>query len=406
MRLLQELITLTEELNEQEDQEQLVMLFEDLGKLRDLGLGRMINAFKQSYRIYDGKHGNRKLSTDPIGNQIVRHQTLVGRDSEAVDIGVVRGWKDVKKAYKDHPETVAFVLYLHGKASVLVVSNDYKISSSREAVGISWDLTGTATAEQIKNLAKNFAELDKKGEVVNTDDSHIPAFLRKKPDGERTKSKSQVSLRSKEYKGYDSDKKEGRYEEVISHYQGISQTIETVKEFVDALAKEFSTAMTGKLILADQNAMTKRGVRGQNQPIEKKDLKLFTDDIRTRLAKYKVSKLDTVADAHELVKKVFSGKGERIKFAGLGYSLTPKTRYLGSSNSGLVKVPGQKFKQPRHYSDTTMRDLIKGREIAIDLEAVQGYHTLTIYVKFKEGQLVPTKVMYYDDKDKRHEEVM
>lgn len=393
MRLLEELAIINGEL-QQIDQS--FQLLEDLGKLKELGLGRLVNAFKQSFTMYSGRRSVTRPATSGIGNKINRQVTGVGNNSEAIDLGVIKNWNDVKKAYKNNDGGAAIVFYINNKASVLMVSNGWNVVDKYSGLGLAWDFKGTSLKdEEINDLASTLNTQELKGEKVagkDDDDGKIPAFLRKEPNPNK---KSERSMKTQN-NDYDWNEKKYKTKDVITHYQGITQTPKDIAAFITKLASYVGATLTGKLILTDKEARAKRGNRNSNPVIEPKDIKLFKDQLSTRLAKYKLSKYDEVEDVAAFVKKVFEGGANKLTLAGTTYSAVPDAKYLGSNS----KHRGEDRKA---FHDTTMRDLFSGKsiEMQFDSKTPGKYGALYLTIKFVKGSIEPVEASYYDENQKR-----
>lgn len=150
------------------------------------------------------------------------------------------------------------------------------------------------------------------------------------------------------------------------NFVGVSVNVASVRNFVNALAKEVK--LTGKVAMSDAKAMDKRKERNANPPIEPKDLKLFADDIKTRLSKYKNSKLETVEDAKAFFEKAMAGGLKKINLGGLTY---------------IAKIN-------ETYTKASLVDALAGKTVYLQFDAdraTSGYGELKIGVKIENGML-------------------
>lgn len=150
------------------------------------------------------------------------------------------------------------------------------------------------------------------------------------------------------------------------NFVGVSVNVASVRNFVNALAKEIK--LTGKVAMSDAKAMDKRKERNANPPIEAKDLKLFADDIKTRLAKYKNSKLETVEDAKAFFEKAMAGGLKKINLGG--------STYIAKINET--------------YTKASLVDALAGKTVYLQFDAdraTSGYGELKIGVKIENGML-------------------
>ena len=359
-------------------------LLEDLGNLRKLGLGTMVDAFKQTYSR------GKELDTRAVGNKFSRYDHgAIGRDSETVDGGIIKNWNGLKKVYlankDDYP--LATIFSVDGKPVSLMIASISELDSINSRVALAWDFSSVKpTPEEATELTKG---LNSKGSESS---------WRRKVVGDV---KPEKSSRSEKIEDETYNYQTSKYEKlfVTKKYSGFAQTVREVTPFVNNLAKAFGSRLTVKLILADKARMEKRNERNANPPIDPKVLKLFTDEIKTRLAKYKNSKVASAEDAQDFVNKVFGGGLKRLKFAGSTYTVVPAKEYIGSNDH---RGQGKGYKS---FYNGTMSDLISGKNVTMQFEADRAesdYNTLYLTVKFSKGQLIPVEARYNnrDDKNK------
>jgi len=384
MELLNELLEIKSQLD-------FSMLLEDLGKLKDLGVGRMINAFKQSYQTYDHGRGQSRrtgIRASEIGKNLHRYSG-VGPNSEAVEVPKVSSWATVKKAFKANEASRAAIFYVDGKAIVLLICDTYDISTNSRAAGLSWDLNGVGcTPSEINNITSTLSD--------NTESSYSTKKVIHDNDKSTPKATSRHTIEK-----HESGWKAEPDKIVAQHYQGVAQYVRTVGLFFDELFKVFGPRIKMKILTSDSEAMKTRGDRSRNRPMERTEISLFSDSLRVRLAKYKNTKVQSVDDMRTFIEKVFSREAKKLKFAGATYTAMPRERTLGSNNSYKHE------KTYRNYTDKTMQNLIMGKEVSMEFDADQAageYHTLYVFVKFKDGTLVPTKAKYWDVEKKTYVE--
>ena len=431
MELLVELL----KINEQTAEDQLIQLFEDLGNLKKLNIGSMINAFKQSY--YRGSKGQNGHTTE-VENKFRRHYGI-GKESEIIESDVqIKNWGGFRKVIEGvEGYPVGAVINLDKKPVAVVVLNGTELKYKNETVGVAWDFSKTGLSDEVKNAVmfalenadghynrklskirkdksetdsvpvERFYRLDKvkalekegktvKGErqvpvkdyetwydamkdggaKVNRDDKLVTATLNDLPIGEWNKETG---------KGFIIYRQEALNAEVSEVYgkpkqiQGISHKVEQLRSFVEALTNV--GVVTLSVVMVDKEGQKKNQDRlkvGGPAPREVSQSKA-KEALNKRLAFYKASKLETAEDAFDFMKKVFSGKAKQINFEGNTYSAIPSANSFGSHGKGY-----------QIFTDTTMKDLITGKPVAVKFEADRAkgeYSTLTIGVKLVNGSL-------------------
>lgn len=352
-------------------------LFEELGNLGKLGLGPMVNAFKQTYAVYHRKNGDKNTSKE--GNKFSNQHRGIGKDSEAVDVGHVKNWAGLRREYKKHSDDhpVAAIFKVDDKPVALLIAAEYDTTSINDKVALAWDFSKLGVDEE--EGKKLIAGLNTKGdsswrtEIVGTDKKALAS-------GRTDKEKE---------RDYDFNVKDYVEKFTTKKYAGFTQTVREIVPFVNNLGATFGTRLTVALIMADKVRAEKNRARSANRPIDPKDLKLFKDDLSTRLAKYKNTKVDTAEDAADFVKKVFGGGLKKLKFAGRTYSAVPEKEYMGSSHSGRGKH--------EYFYNGTFATLLSGKPATMKFEADRkegDYNTLYLTVKMVNGSLVPVEVRY------------
>ena len=355
-------------------------LLEELGNLGKLGLGPMVDAFKQTYSAWQRGRSEAHKETSSTEKKFSQEHREIGKDSETVDGGNIKNWMGLKKLYTkfsaDKP--VAAIFYVDKKPVALMIGAEWSLASINDKVALSWDFSKVApTKEESEALTKG---LNTKG----TSNS-----WRAKVVGGSTKlgASGRTDIEKSEEYVY----KKAEYEEKFTtkKYAGFVQTVREIVPFVNNLAKAFGERLDVKLILADKVRKAKQGERQANRPIEAKDISLFKDDLKTRLTKYKNSKADTAENAQEFIDKVLSGALKKLTFAGSTYSTTPVKKYIGSND--------RHQKGYRAFYDGTMNDLISGKPVTMEFEADRkesDYNTLYLTVKMIKGALVPVEMKY------------
>ena len=367
MQLLQELLQINNNLEMEE-------LLEELGNLGKLGLGSMVNAFKQTYSVaYRGQNKGEK-HTGETGKKFSRENSTLGKDSEAVDGGNIKNWMGLKRVYNKYAERfpLATIFTVDDKPVALMIADRGQLESINDKVALAWDFSKVApTDEEAKDLVKG---LNTKGEL---------SWKEKVFNSDRSLAKSERSDNISKEEGW-GDNAVTSF--TTKKFTGFTQTVREVVPFINNLASTFKTRLEVKLILADQERTKKQSERRLNRPIDPKELTLFKDDIKTRLAKYKNSKVDTAEDAADFVKKVFAGGMKKLRLAGSTYSAIPSKKYTGSAN-----------RKHEGFYNGTMQDLFTGKSVTMEFEADRAerdYHTLYLTVKLVKGQLVPVEARY------------
>lgn len=362
MELLAELLAL----NEDRDLE---TLLEDLGKLKMLGLGRMANAFKQSYRYYDdgrGRYSNSGPRASDVGNKIKARNTWIGPNSEIIDSkGTIKNWGTIKKAYRDADAAgtppAAAVIYVQNKACALIIGDIDKMSSQKQVFGLSYDFTGLLDEDETLSIV-----------------SVLPGLV---PDGGRSVDSTQTnpkgSSKALTHRFY-GDK---GYENAVKHYEGFGVLHKNMGAFIDGLVETFGAKLKFKIITQDKSMQDTVKQRSQNRPVAPSDIKLFKDDITVRLAKYKLNNAVTVNNVREFLDKIFNGDGKKIKFAGETYEAKPSDANGKVSVLMHGKTAEMTFsvvRRPGEYSwDVTEREIYVGIKL-------EGMTIKPVYVKYRE----------------------
>jgi len=328
-------------------------LIEDLGNLRTLKLGKMINALKQSYHVSQGRHGNVHYGSGEVKNKFERYRTNgIGPDSEIKDVAKpIKSWSDIRRAYVDF-NPVFYVLQVGTKPVMMIIGD---VTAVGQTVGVAWNFIGID--EDVTPIIKTLCRVSKgySDEELKNDSKTSRTHLRHKP--------------------WDEKEPPGK----IQNYEGAAQQVRDLKPAVEEMIKLFGDKLNFRLVLKDPKAMKKTQDRWKNPKVDREDLKLFADDIQKRLKLYKNSKIESVDDLKTFVEKVFSGSGKlkKINFAGRTYNAVPGSSYSTSSNE--------------------MKSLLSGKTITISFEAdreVGDYNSLYLDVKFVNGMIVPVSAKY------------
>lgn len=422
---------LLKELLDIKQNQSLEQLLEDMGNLKKLGLGPLVNAFKQTF--YKSTNRGGALHDTEVGNKFSRGNGI-GRDSEIIDYsGVIKKWAHVRKAFTSHPDSVAIAFRLNDKPIALMVAQSEDVTRASAACGLAWDLTksGLTEAEQNKALAAldqpkggtkgksthdkveeiftsswekkrelekdgktlggtktipyddyedwsdrvrgGGAKLDKSGDkiIAKVGDTEVGSWNKDTKKGELIVTKSEAeSINSMISTVYGKPKQ----------YVGITHTIKQAASFIEELAMFGS--LTAQVVLADKNAMAKRGERIANKPIDPKELKLFKDDVSVRLAKYKNSKIESVADCKQFLEKVLTGGFKKLTLGKRTYTTQPGD----------------------YYNDAIITKLITGKPLQISFDAdrsTNDYTNMVITVKLVNGVLTPIEARYSGDDHKQ-----
>ena len=97
--------------------ESIDQLDEDLGDLRNLNAGNLLNVFKQQSQSADAPSFVRSWSGP-----------LLGQNSEMVDLGKIKSWKDLRKASAKNPDLIGAIFYVDGQAFASINYRDPAIN--------------------------------------------------------------------------------------------------------------------------------------------------------------------------------------------------------------------------------------------------------------------------------------
>lgn len=330
------------------------ILDEALGTLSQLNAGPLINVLKQSgYTSGRGARGTPVISKDQPKFQ----KPDIGSESPIVDAGKIKSIADIRKAYKKVEYPAGFALY---------------IGTTTVALGIydSWDLGGSSRSGQLAwDFTKFHNELDSVMEKMNAGKPfYASTRVHVKP----------TSIQDKEEESYNYYPRPGesRFTTKQVKYTGDTKTTAGAAQLIEiaaAVAAEVGQPLMAKLILTDMEARKKRSSRQQIRY----ELSRTGDDLKTRVAKYKLSKKPTANNIKEFVDAVMAKKLSTIQFAGGAYSL--------SSNTDAVPVQALLHGKPFNASYRT---------------ATPGhYDSVDITYVYSDGGIVPIAARYKNNND-------
>ena len=327
------------------------ILDEALGTLSQLNAGPLINVIKQSgYTSGRGARATPVISKDQPKFQ----KPDIGSESPIVDAGKIKSIADIRKAYKKVEYPAGFALYIGTTTVALGIYDSWDISGSSRSGEIAWDFT------------KFHNEFDSVMEKMNAGKtSYAATRVNVKP----------TSIQDKEEQSYNYDPRPGKSSFTTKQvkYTGDTKTTAGAAQLIEiaaAVAAEAGQPLMAKLILTDMEARKKRSSRQQLRY----ELSKTGDDIKTRLAKYKLSKKPTANNIKEFVDAVMAKKLSAIQFAGNAYSL--------SSNSNAVAV----------------QDLLHGKPFNASYRTVLpgDYSTIDVTYVYTDNGIIPIFAKYKD----------
>jgi hypothetical protein len=279
-------------------------------------------------------------------NWITQENQIAGVDK--------KGLADIRKAFKTHVTAKAIALYVDNKPVGFAKFDSEDIGhASREGV-LAYDIS----AYQDK--------IDAFDDAINQTKSE----WEKKYSPSKTKSTTILSKESIDYsRARDAA---GNYKTYIHKHVGEITSTAMLSKFID-LIMNFGE-VTFKLVIAEDRK--KRLDRTNNKPISREYLSLFNTDLKTRLAKYKLSKKPTASNIEDFLKAAEKGIGV-IQFAGSSYHL-----------------------QKSAYQDIEPVQLLNGKSFTIRYKtATPGhYHDVEVEYSFDKtnGMLMPLTVKWSD----------
>lgn len=410
------------------------LLFEDLGNLKTLKLGRMINALKQSYAFYNSSYRN----NEHVGNKI-NSNLYIGANSVIHDVPSIKEFADIRKVYtKTHEGCRAMALYANGEAFAFIIGDEVTKPSLNMAIAYDFSklpLPPEKHAELAKTLGVDGKDYNKHSDKVPSKSTHQQANIERvsswdkkrvydhdkkelPPHKDRVvtnfdkwekdvrkaaynfetiKSDNRILARDKKTNKllgeFDKDKSTGYVRDYgddqfnpdienviheLKNFEGLTVNVGQLRNFINAICADLKgIKITGKAVMFDADSNNLRQKRYQNHPIAPEDFKLFADDLRVRLAKYKNSKLVTVADAVEFLEVMMTGRMQKINLGGATYIAK-----VGDTDSsmGRAMLAGKKFTLSFSPDTTT-----------------SGYSSLYIDVKMINNVLTPIQARYNEN---------
>jgi hypothetical protein len=459
MELLLELFQINEQVEQELFEGQLMTLLEDLGNLKQLNIGPMINAFKQHYSSNKSSRGRSLTQTD-VGNKLNRNWvSRIGRDSEVIqDSSVIKNWNHVRRVIDKAEGNVSGAVINLNKKPIAVMVTPYagELNYKDTAVGLAWDFTRGAVlkdeekdallkvlsapeADYRKHIVKgskdkseatsvkweSFYKSDKiqalaaAGKPPRSGERNVPVkdyetwYDAMKDGGAKIEKGDEIvkaefkgmpagEWNKKEGKGFFIQRGEAFNPSVDLVYgkpkqiQGIAQRVENVKEFINLLAKYGTVTLT--LILGDKIADVKaseRRARGTPEP-------RILDATEMRNAKEALKKRLAIFKA---------GKLESVEDAAafLKKVFEGKAKKINFAGQTYIALPEAKYLGSNHraggrdsqsFYDRTMQNLIAGKaiEISFDSDRSKGDSgSLYMSVKLVNGTLTPVSARYYEN---------
>lgn len=356
----------------------IIPLFEDIGNLKDLGVGRLINAFKQQFHDRSMRGRPARAGESEVGNKFTNSGSRVGRDSEIEDYGVLVKIQDFRKIMRKYdegkPDIVGCAVYVKNKPVAMVVGSSNTFSGINNVAGIAWDLSSLPEDKANKILDSIGGDLSYRDMRKVTHEPEkwvdVDADTKKKIPAKTTSTSAIKSEREKEERvwGGNHDKKK------INQYQAIGLHVRDIITFIEALLKQVDSPVSLKLIRADVKAVAKARSRTGN--VTEKTIDTFRKELAVRLAKYKASKLQSVSNLEELMAVITKNELKKIKLGDQVFNATPGDSTI---NAKL---------------------LMTGKPVAIsfegDRQANENYGSLQLIIKLVDGKLVPIKASYSD----------
>lgn len=255
----------------------------NIGSLKDLGLGRMINAFKQSFSLA-GRGSTARLNQTNVGGKIQARSTGIGPGSEVLDQGHVRNWPHVRREVIKNlvdPGVSAIMFRIDEKpVALIVLGPQWSINNSKAVVGMAWDFTNVSGSDQEVKSVLNGLSIKRKA-----------AADKEAKDGKKT----DVPLRM---------------------YQGYAQTMDQVTEFVKMGVNAFGNRFDFAFITPEPEKDAKKD---EKDPKGKKTVKESisdtppsAEDLKWSIANIKQVKKDieAIAAKDKYNPENFTGKGQ------------------------------------------------------------------------------------------------
>jgi hypothetical protein len=269
------------------------IISEDIGNLAQLNVGSMINVLKQDW--YSTKRGS---EVRPDGKKFTQQDARhVNAESEIVDGGIIGATvADLRKAYRKAEaatgrEVQAFALYIQGTAVAFGVYNLYTLGGTSREGKIAYDMTAFKDV-----LMKDYE--DRQAAEPNS-------YNRNRISKPNLTSNSEEPARS-----WDTDKTPRKFTGKLKS----TASLNDVFSQIDKLSFMVGQPVTCKLVVAGEDTGKKRTLR-----YSQKQITAGTEDLRTRLQRYKNSKKPTATDIHEFLKMVLTHEGKIVRFGGRAY---------------------------------------------------------------------------------------
>ena len=457
MELLLELMQISEDSSDRLLESNMMLLLEDLGNLKQLRIGSMIDAFKQNF------YASRKnqVGTTEVGSKIDKTWgNRAGRDSEIIKgTKALKNWNAMRREIEGHetPAAGAVVKFKGEPVAVIVLPHSDALKSRNDVVGLAWDLSKVKLEDDIKKsiLAtlgsksedgwnekasktsqfksdtdivkfERFYNSDKveallkAGKVGNTDRKEVKVpvtdyetWYEAMREGGATLDRSETEVKAtlrdmpvgvwdkKSGKGYFIRYRDAFNQKVEVVYQkpkqakGLAQTSIQVKGFVDSLIAQGD--VTVDVILTDTAGLAKKGERQQRgKPLP---IKLSDTDIR-----------EAKDDLKKRLAFYKASKLETVEDAAafLTKVLEGKAKKINFAGATYVAVPTAKYLgsnnerggKHRSFYDDTMNKLITGKPVELQFETDRAkgeYNTLYLNVKLVNGTLTPVDARYYEN---------
>jgi hypothetical protein len=235
---------LIKELSSIEPSKEFVELLEDMGNLRDLGVGKMVNVFKQEFRKYASRPG--QLTTGSVGKTFNK-DWKVGKNSKVEKMGTLvsamalrNAWKNFDYSKPSRAIPAAAVLYLRHRPIAMIVGTD--MAQLNDVVGLSWDFDSQSNEEKVVDTLAGLP-LDKELKKV------VPGPEKWERTDADTQKRVPVEPKVVVSKQSRHEKNAG---ESTHHYEGVAITVKDMMEFLRRLIRNFgASSITWKLIFSD-----------------------------------------------------------------------------------------------------------------------------------------------------------
>ena len=288
-------------------------LEEKLGNLSQLGVGSMINVLRQR------ETGGGRYNSPGITKNQNKFQgswgNTIGATSEIVDIGQLKkGIADIRKAFRDNEQARAFALYIGGTAVAFGVFDAESLRGQTRTGRLAFDLS--KFQQQVDAIDQETTD--------------------KMSDWQRNYGSGAAKTATSSYKEKD---REDYYTKKVEKEVYTGQTASTGElinkiELIQKIADMVKQPLTAKLVLNDTAGLERRRVRMNQRQIDQ-----GAADLRTRLAKYKLSKKPSATSFEEFLEFVNGAKkaAGSVQFAGYTYSTTGTDDYSKTSAAAIMQ---------------------------------------------------------------------